>query len=231
VAELLARGRAVRAFDRVPTPGVADSVIGDVTDPAACRRAVVGVGTLIHLAATPDDVEDPVRDLFPPNIVGVYQVMQAARTAGVQRYVLASSGQVVWYQRQTGPLPIGTQVQPTPRSWYAATKLFLEGVGRSFAEFYGATVLAVRLGWCPRPGQEKEIAANAWAQDVYLSPRDAGRFFACAVEAPLKPGFALVYAMSNPLRQAPYDLEPARQLVGYTPQERWPDGIDPAKLV
>ena len=26
-----------------------------------------------------------------------------------------------------------------------------------------------------------------WAQDVYLSPADAGRFFACAVEAAVEP--------------------------------------------
>ena len=36
---------------------------------------------LIHLAATPDDVEDPVNDLFPPNITGLYHVLEAARAA------------------------------------------------------------------------------------------------------------------------------------------------------
>src|SRR6516164_9695883 len=84
VAELLARGRSVRGFDRVPTPGPAESFVGDITDLAACRQAVAGVHTLIHLAATPDDVDDPVRDLFGPNIVGVYQIFEAARAAGVK---------------------------------------------------------------------------------------------------------------------------------------------------
>src|SRR5262245_38778287 len=110
VRELTARGHSVRGFDRVRTPDLEDQVVANITDPAACKYALHGVHTLVHLAATPDDVEDPVRDLFPNNIVGVYNVFEAARAAGVKRMILASSGQVVWGQRQTGPLPIGMDV-------------------------------------------------------------------------------------------------------------------------
>src|SRR5204863_1575079 len=116
-----ARGHKVRGFDRMPTPGVADAVVADITDADAARRAVAGVRTLIHLAATPDD-DDFLTQLAPNNIVGAYQIMEAARAAGVRRYLLASSGQVVWWQRFRGPLPIGPDVPPTPRGWYAATK-------------------------------------------------------------------------------------------------------------
>jgi uronate dehydrogenase len=144
--------------------------------------------------------------------------------------VLGSSGQVVWGQRTTGPWPITHEAQPTPRGWYAATKMFLEGAGRAFSDAHGISVLVVRLGWCPRPGQEREIAASAWAQDVYLSPGDAGRFFARAVQAPLSMRFAVFYATSNALGRCPYDLGPAKTLLGYEPRECWPDGIDPTLL-
>src|SRR5207244_3907407 len=106
-------------------------------------------------------------------VVGVYHVFAAAREAGVRRMILASSGQVVWYERFRGPYPIRVDTPPTPRYWYAACKLFVEGAGRAFAEAHGMSVLAVRLGWCPRTAeQEREIAESAWAQDVYLSPGD-----------------------------------------------------------
>jgi nucleoside-diphosphate-sugar epimerase len=147
--------------------------------------------------------------------------------AGVRRLVLASSGQVVWWQRETGPWPITADVQPTPRSWYAAAKMFLEAAGRAFAEGHGLEVIAVRLGWCPRDaGQVREIATTAWAQDVYLSPGDAGRFFACAVEAPSKFRFAVLYATSRPARRALYDLGPAKELLGYEPRDTWPQGVE-----
>src|SRR5580704_5146070 len=64
VAELQARGRPVRGFDRVATPGLTECIVGDITDAVAVRRAVEGVGTVIHLAATPDD-DDFLTQLAP----------------------------------------------------------------------------------------------------------------------------------------------------------------------
>jgi nucleoside-diphosphate-sugar epimerase len=226
VRELTARGHAVRGFDRVPTPGLGDALVGDLTDGAAVRRAARGTQAIVHLAATPDD-DDFLTRLLPNNVVGVYHVMEAAREAGVRRVVLASSGQVVWYQRFTGPLPIGTDVQPTPRGWYAATKVFQEAAGRVYAEAHGLSILAARLGWCPRNREHiEELRTVDWAKDVYLSPGDAGRFCACAVEAPDDIRFAVVYACSRPLRQNYYDDAAARTLLGYEPRDQWPQGID-----
>src|SRR5262249_42494871 len=153
--------------------------------------------------------------------------LEAARAAGVGRLVLASSGQVVWWQRMRGEMPIGVAVQPTPRGWYACTKLFIEGAGRSFAEAHGLSAIVVRLGWCPRTvEQAREIAADDMAQDVYLSPGDAGRFFACTVEAPPELRWALLYATSKSPHRLPYDLEAARRLVGFEPRDTWPTGIE-----
>jgi uronate dehydrogenase len=225
VRELQARGHAVRGFDRVPTPGVSDMIVATLTSEADVARAMQGVHTVIHLAATPDDA-DFLAEIVPNNIVGVYHIFEEAQKAGVKRMIVASSGQVVWYQRFTGPFPIDANVQPTPRYWYAAAKMFLEAAGRSFAEKFGMEVLAVRLGWCPRtPEQVEEIRAEPWAQDVYLSPNDAGRFFACAAAATLPSKYHVVYATSKP-KQAMYDLATTKALVGFEPQQSWPEGIE-----
>src|SRR4051812_30560149 len=202
VRELRARGVPVRGFDRAPTPGVDEYVVGTITDADAVRRAAAGAGTVIPLAATPDD-DDFMTQLLPNNIVGVYNVLEAARSAGARRLVLASSGQVVWWQRFRGPLPIGPDDPPTPRGWYAAAKVFLEAAGRVYAEAHGLSVVAVRLGWCPRTrAHAEELSRSGWGQDVYLSPGDAGRFFARAVAADAGLRFAVVYACSRPVRQA-----------------------------
>jgi uronate dehydrogenase len=226
VRALRERGRPVRGLDRVSTPGADDCVVGDITDPAVVHRAAAGAGALVHLAATPDD-DDFLTQLLPNNIVGVYHVLEAARLAGVRRVALASSGQVVWWQRFTGPLPIRTDVPPTPRGWYAATKVFQEAAGRAYTEAHGLSVIAARLGWCPRtPEHAEELARTDWGPDVYLSPADAGRFFACAVEAPADLPFAVVYACSRPVREQFYDLAPAKDLLGYEPHDTWPEGVE-----
>jgi hypothetical protein len=210
----------------VPSPDTPDHVVGTLTDPVAVARAMHGAGTLIHLAATPDD-DDFLTTLLPNNLLGVYHVLEAARAAGVGRLVLASSGQVVWWQRLRGDMPVGVDVQPTPRGWYACTKLFIEGAGRSFSEAHGLSAIVVRLGWCPRTvEQAREIAADPTGQDVYLSPGDAGRFFACCVEAPADLRWAVLYASSKPPHRSTYDLQTTRRLVGFEPRDTWPVGVE-----
>jgi nucleoside-diphosphate-sugar epimerase len=132
---------------------------------------------------------------------------------------------VNWWQQATGPFPIRPEDPPSPKSWYAATKMFMEAAGRSFSEMHGISVIVARLGWCPRtPEQVAEIAASEFFRDVYFSPGDVGRFFACAVEAPSEVRHAVVYGTSRALVQVRFDLSSAEKLLGYVPQENWPQG-------
>jgi nucleoside-diphosphate-sugar epimerase len=223
VRELKARGHFVRGFDLAPSPRVDESIAGTLTDAEALRQAASGVDVLIHLAATPDD-DDFLTRIVPNNIIGVHNVLEAARLAKVRRVVLASSGQVVWWQRFTGPLPITADVQPTPRGWYATAKLFAEGAGRAYVEAHGMSVMAVRLGWCPRDkAHVAELGGTDWGPDVYLSPGDAGRFFACAVETTVPIAFSVVYVCSRPFNSLVYDPEPACKF-GYGARDVWPEG-------
>jgi hypothetical protein len=69
------------------------------------------------------------------------------------------------------------------------------------------------------------IRAEPWAQDVYLSPGDAGRFFASAAEATLERKFNVVYATNRP-NTPKYDLDTTKRLLGWEPSESWPQGIE-----
>jgi nucleoside-diphosphate-sugar epimerase len=238
VAEMAARGHEVVGLDRVPTPGLPPerSFVANLTDAEVLRRAATGAGAIIHLAATPDDAHYPrgeapndgdnfLTELLPNNVVGPYQVMEAARALKVPRVVLASTGQVIAGHLLSGNVPIAPEAPYQPRYLYACTKVFLEALGQVYAKEHGIEVLAVRLGWCPRPGQEEEFAQSEFGKDVYLSPGDAGRFFAAAAEAPKLPPFAVVYASSRYVNKHTYDLSSARELLGWEPKDRWPEGM------
>ncbi|HMO64228.1 MAG TPA: NAD(P)-dependent oxidoreductase [Verrucomicrobiota bacterium] len=223
VAALAAAGLRVRGFDRVPMPGVPEAVVGDLRDAAAMRRACADAGTLIHLAATPDDAPFH-EELLPNNVAGLHDVLEAAAAAGARRWILASTGQVNWWQIHRGPWPVRVGDPLSPKGWYAVTKVALEAAGAAYAERLGIPVIAVRLGWCPRRGQVEEIAEREFGQDNYLSPRDAGEFFVRAVNADVPAGLHVVFATSRPARRERLDLEPARRLLGWTPRDTWPAG-------
>ncbi len=223
-AGLLARGHRVRGFDVRPTAGMADAVVGDLTDAGAVCRAMEGIQVVAHLAATPDE-DEFLGKLVPNNIVGLYHVLEGARQAGVRRVILASTGQVV--MGHEGPWPITPDMPYSPRNWYASAKVMTEVVGQVYAYVHGQSILVVRLGWCPRDREHAaNLAVDEVGKDVYLSPADAGRFFVCAVEAPEAIRYAVVFATSKPLCRARYDIASARTLLGYEPQDTWPAGTE-----
>ena len=227
VQGLLERGHSVQGFDRAPSPGLPEATVADLSDLEALKTALDGVEALVHLAATPDDVENPVNNLFPPNITGLYHTLELAREAGVQRLVLPSSGQVNWFRNFEGPWPLDETVPVSPKGWYAATKMFLESIGHSYAATHGMSVIIARLGWCPRDeGQVREIADETIYQDVYLSPADAGRFFIGCVEAAPEVRYEILYATSKPVETLRYRLDRAREIAAFEPQEQWPDGTE-----
>ena len=105
--------------------------------------------------------------------------------------------------------------------------MFLESIGYSYSANHGISVIITRLGWCPRDeGQVCEIAAETFFQDVYLSPGDAGRFFAGCVEAATEVSHAILYATSRPVETKRLDLTGAREIAGFKPQDQWPDGTE-----
>ncbi len=238
VAELTTHGHHVIGFDLRPTPGLpkGQSLVASLSDVAAVREAARGVDRLIHLAATPDDACYPraaapndtdnfLSGLVPNNIVALYQILEIARELKIPRVILASSGQVVDRHIDNKQIPLNKSARYAPRYLYACTKIFLEAVSEVYAREHEMTVIAVRLGWCPRDARQvAEIERSPEDQDVYLSPGDAGRFFRSCVEAEIPMGYHLTYATSQPIRTLLYDLAETTALTGYKPQDQWPTG-------
>jgi uronate dehydrogenase len=227
----------VIGIDSKPTPGLATALVDSLQNPVLLREIMRGVDAVLHLAATPDDPVWPLPkeagdnfldELLPNNIVAIYHILEAARLTGVKKVILASTGQVVWDQTFDGPYPISVDAKPTPRWWYASTKVFLEVIGEAYAKQGFFSVIAIRLGFCPRDKTHIEmISSSERDQDVYLSPGDAGRFFDCCVKADRPVGsFDVVYAASKPLHQLRFDMEPAKRILGFEAQESWPTGAE-----
>jgi uronate dehydrogenase len=101
----------------------------DLSDLAAVEAAMKGVDCVVHLGAVPG--EDTWDKILPNNVVGTWNVFEAARRQGVKRVVYASSHHAVGFYRRARV--IDQNVVPRPDGIYGVSKVFGEAVGRLFA--------------------------------------------------------------------------------------------------
>lgn len=114
----------------------------DIRDPAATAAACAGVEVIFHQAAlrsVPRSLLDPA-GTHEVNATGTLALLEAARAAGVRRFVFASSSSV--YGDTEIPQHEG-QV-PHPKSPYAASKLASEGYCHAYARSFGLSVVGLR---------------------------------------------------------------------------------------
>ena len=99
VRKHLAGRYELRALNRRPIEGVPCHQ-ADVADLDGIQPAFKGVHAVVHLAASVG-THAPFDEILRANVVGTYNVFEAARRAGVRRVVYASSGATVsGYERE-----------------------------------------------------------------------------------------------------------------------------------
>jgi UDP-N-acetylglucosamine 4-epimerase len=116
---------------------------GDIRDPEACRRACDGVEFVLHQAAlgsVPRSIEDPITT-NSVNIGGFLEMLTAARSAGVKRFVYAASSSTYGDHPD---LPKVEALIGKPLSPYAVTKLANELYADVFASTYGFPSIGLR---------------------------------------------------------------------------------------
>lgn len=177
-----------------------------------------GVDTVIHLAANPNDLAT-WEELEHPNLDALANVFHAAALAGVERVIFASSNHAMGGYRELGDMPITVDLPPRPDGPYGAAKLMGERLGRSLSRAFDITFIALRLGWVQHGLNRPDTLHDDWARSSWLSNNDMIRLFDAAVEAELDDRlFVVVNGMSNN-RGTRWDLSPAADLLGYSPED------------
>lgn len=204
---VLADNKAI-ANDRHPT------FIIDMTDTDALAQACVGIDTVIHLAADPSP-EAPWERLLPNNVVGVYNVFEAARGAGCRRVVFASSIHAV--AGYPSDVQVHTTMPVKPLNMYGATKVWGETLARLYADQHGVSAVCLRFGWVVARDNPL-IQPDYPLLDMALTYDDLGRLVAAAVDSPDTLRFGIFHGISNN-RYKRLDLSDAREVLGYDPQD------------
>ena len=216
------------ALNRSLVPGVR-TVQADIADFDAIRPAFEGQETVVHLAASARG-RDPWERVRDPNLIGVYNVFEAARQAYASRVIFASSGSTIsgWelvqpyralvngdYDTVQHPWPMITHETPVrPTGVYGATKVWGEALARQFTDTYELSIICLRIGLVNkenRPTDSRQFS-------VWCSQRDISQMVERCIEAPPELRFDIFYALSRN-KWGYRDISHAREVVGFDPED------------
>ncbi len=208
--------RHLRLTDIKPIADLAnneEAVVADVGDRTAIERMMDGVRAVVYMTGVGGDYT--LEDLFRVNVRGMFDVFEAARLAGVQRIVYASSNHAF------GCYPITERVSPAlphrPDSLYGTFKAWGEIMLRNYYDRHGIRSVSLRIGtYRPLPIDQRSLA-------TWLSPGDVAQLVDKSLRH-LDPGCLVVNGYSNNTRIKTFD--PNWEFLGYQPKDNAEDHVE-----
>jgi len=178
----------------------------DISKMSDALKITRGVDAIIHLGGY--SVEGPWEGILKANIVGCYNVFEAARRNGVKRILFPTSNHAVGFYRRNQTIDHRVYIKPDSR--YGVSKVFGEALGSLYADKYGMQMFMMRIGNVgPKPLDKRRLS-------IWFSPRDLAQLVSIGIEHPdIK--FEIVYGISGNKR-AWYDNSNAVRL-GYRPED------------
>lgn len=207
---LINAGHEVHNIDLVPldSPGVTN-LVADITDAGQMYNVMTmhrdfpdleaGHGpqpfdAVVHFAAVPRILLKPDNETFRINVMGTYNVIEAAAKAGIRKIIIASSETTYGVcfaegHRDFHQFPLEEDYDVNPMDSYGLSKVVNEKTARAFAERFGIDIYALRIGNVIEPHEYEDFPryfANpeirkriAWS---YIDARDLGQIVHLCLE-------------------------------------------------
>lgn len=225
-----------------PRPAPFASHVGNISNLASIQPAFERIDAVVHLAGA-SSVDAPWDRVLADNIIGTYNVFEAARRAGVKRVVYASSNHTIGMYEVDGAPDIYELDDPRvydasaplrPDSLYGVSKVFGEALGRLYADRYRMDVICLRFGTVRESDDPTKAEAGRLFEPFpvltvvqsrqrlrasWLSHRDCAQLIHRSLDTPVH--WAVVYGVSNNPRRF-WDLGDARDLLGFEPLDSAP---------
>lgn len=192
---------------------------GDILKIGDCRKAFKKADAIAHLAAIPHPLNDPPEKVMNVNVMGTFNVHQAACDLEIEKVVYASSDSsygFVFSKRDFLPdyLPLDEDHPQKPQDSYGLSKKIGEEIAASLTRMYGITTIPLRICyvWFPekiegRTKQNHEVERHLITEEperlrtgfwIYNDARDVALAFRLAIEVKgLKHEVFLISAEDN----------------------------------
>ena len=199
----------LRSTDIAPLAGPAaneDTVTADLGEVGVAERLVEGMDAVVHFGGLSKEADFDA--ICRVNMQGFRNLYEAARRAGVQRVVFASSVHAIGFYEQTEV--IDAKAPTRPDSNYGLSKIFGEGLAQLYWDKYGLETVSIRIGSCePKPSNRRHLL-------TWLSFDDMCQLVEKSLAAP-RVGHTIVYGASDNAGSF-WDNRLARH-IGYMPKD------------
>ena len=175
-------------------------------DRAAMLDLLAGVDAVVHLGGV--STEQAFELILQANIVGAYNLYEAARQHAVKRIVFASSNHVTGFYRQDEV--VSPQDPMRPDGHYGLSKAYGENLAQFYFDRYGIETVSLRIGSSFTEPKDRRMLAT------WMSYADLERLVVASLTAPIV-GHTVIYGMSD-ITTTWWDNTSARH-IGYRPQD------------
>jgi uronate dehydrogenase len=180
---------ALRSSDiNDPAPALPgeELVIADLADAEAVDRLVKGVGRIIHFGGI--SYETGFDRILAANIIGTYNVFEAARKHAAGPIIYASSNHAIGFYSRDEHLD--ANVRTRPDSLYGVSKAFGEDLASLYSDKFGLEIACLRIGTAkPEPSDPRHLS-------TWQSYEDLLRMIKACFAAP-RLGCTILYGVSN----------------------------------
>lgn len=231
VDELRANGHGVTVVDLAPPASGIPYAKGDVLDLASLTAAFKGHDAIVHLAALDLAIQTTQDHFMRVNVLGTWNVLQAAEAAGMKKAVICSSVAASGLGEMRGDwppqyLPVDEDHPNRPVHAYSVSKRVNEEIALSYVRRGNMSVLCLRPLFVLFPHliaklMEREKEGFRWLY-YYVTPEDTARAFRLALEVEDVPyDVLLVGAADNCVEDATFDMLRRNRILPF-PEVRTP---------
>lgn len=190
-----------------------ESVTADITNFETLPSAMEGVDAVVHLAYGGAGGRCPWEQVLERNIIGTYNVFEAARQSGVKKIVFASTNHVTGFLEREGVYTT-PEMPIRPDSLYGVSKAFGEALARYYVDQFNMSIICLRIG--SFLGKDLPGPMSGRILSTWISNRDIAQLVWRSIEADLP--FGIFYGISDNTRRI-WDISNARKLLGYAPED------------
>ena len=210
-----------------------ETIVGDISNLGSIKKAFHNIHTVIHLAGD-RRVHGDWSSILNNNIVGIYNIYEAAKENNVKRVVFASSQHATGGNYDQVPytfidkgeyekvpsdyIPLDEETRIRPDSYYGASKAFGEALGSYYSDYFGISTINLRIGWVI---SDDDPTFSPTALNLWLSHRDLSQIVEKAIEASSEIKYETFYATSDNFWKI-WSIDKAKNILNYNPQDSAP---------